>query len=75
MYYDFSMKNGESASDINTTQDVGLHYIYLFQQQILQLIFLIPLGEQGWKILSFNFSSKLLRLCVKDLLLSYKSVK
>lgn len=33
------MKNGDLASEINIIQDVGLHRIYLFWQQILQLIF------------------------------------
>lgn len=39
------MKNGDSASEINIIQDVGLHCIYLFWQQTLKLIFLIPLEE------------------------------
>lgn len=47
-YYDYDMKNGDSASEINIIQDVGLYCIYLFCQQILQLIFLNTFGALGW---------------------------
>lgn len=46
-YYDYDMKNGDSAIEINIIQDVGLYCIYLFWQQILQLIFLNTFGAVG----------------------------
>lgn len=46
-YYDYNMKNGDSASEINIIQDVGLYCICLFWQQILQLIFLNTSGAVG----------------------------